>query len=162
MHARLGEIAKLRESLDDEERDILTAIKVVARFESRPKSAEAPTQEPGFFLSAPPPTKMTHRQAVIAALKAVVPPWVSSYAELQEIIKRDYGIDIPKTSILPLLSDLKGHGVIVRNGQEIALAERVMGARETSPGAINMNLNSVDQEDEKGAAEFRSAAPLSH
>ena len=67
----------------------------------------------------------SQKSLIVATLKTSDNVWFETGDELHKAVKRVHGIDINKNSFLPYLSGLKADGIIVREGQRIALADRL-------------------------------------
>lgn len=114
IRARQIEIDRQIAALSDEASDLEVAARVVARLETPPTSQ-----------ATEPKSQLTHPDLIVATLKAAKGPWFGDWSGLQRAIKEMHGVDIPKSSLQPYLSNLKNQGVIVRNGPNIALRVRV-------------------------------------
>lgn len=128
IRARRAAIATQRQALDAEEQELAVAERVVARLGAtampRPNGngrsqGERPPAE------SPAPARQA--DLVIATLKASASPWVETSADLQTQIKEIHGVEIPKNSLLPLLSRLTADKIVARDGPKLALKERVHG-----------------------------------
>jgi len=135
IRTRRAEIIKLRQALDDEEKELTIAERVIERLAaSTPVTVIAPNANgaPLFFpQQAPdkPGRQPTHKELIIGTLRTVADPWVESSRVLHAKIKEIHGVDINFTGTFqPTLSDLKKAGTVLRDGPKIALAERIVRA----------------------------------
>jgi hypothetical protein len=145
VRARRAEIAKLRTQLDAEDADLDVTERTLARLQaSKPPSTAAHEHEEA--IKAQPleartvryrrrlrraKPQLSQRDMITGTLRVQPEIWVKDSATLQQRIKEIHGVEIPKTSLYPYLSDLKGEGTIVRNADGgIALAERIRFVRK--------------------------------
>lgn len=127
IRTRRAQIAKLKGELDEEDEELATAEKVVARLEAGHGRANGAHAAPVRRRPAA-GNKPTNRDLVLAVLKSSEEPWIETSAQLHEKIKEIHGVDINfNGTLLPMLSDLKKHKVILRDGPKIALASRLKG-----------------------------------
>lgn len=127
VRARRAEIDRQRAALDTEDQELAVAERVAERLEPFVR-AGAPNAETGStvtnaVLAAGAPK--TQPELVISTLKASAGPWFESSNALHDEIQRIHGVDIKSGSLLPVLTNLKNEGIILREGPRIALAERV-------------------------------------
>jgi hypothetical protein len=131
VRARRAAIKREMESLEEEDEELQTAERVLARLQASKvvKPAVAITAGNGAHATSTAPTKSSGRMSqpdyVIGTLKAVQNPWVDSPVALQGLIKTLHNVEIPTNSFHPILHHLRADGVIVRDGSRLALAERV-------------------------------------
>jgi hypothetical protein len=115
VRTRRQEIGRTIQRLKAEDRDLATAEEVLTRFEAgRGGLASEPVDN----------SSLSQRALVIKLLSTSDSEWLRSGDILLQIKER-YGVDIPERSVRPLLSVMKGAGVIVRRGRLVALADRV-------------------------------------
>jgi hypothetical protein len=137
IRARRAELAKYRQQIDAEDKELESAERALTRLAVAPTSAVAPAvvmSGSSQFDKAPADavrtedgdqtTPVTHKDLVIRTLRARAEPWVRSSCQFQSEIAEAHGIHIKDTSFLPLLSGLMGEGIIKRSEKGIALAER--------------------------------------
>lgn len=143
IRARRAEIDRQIEALSAEVADLHVAERVVARFEA----VSGPSQSAeGAKASSQP----RHVDLIVATLKASPASWFVDWAALQRAIKELHDVDIPKSSLQPYLSNLKSAGIVVRNGPNIALRERVeKGAGPQSDGSYDPESAVAPDDDEK-------------
>ena len=137
IRARRAELAKYRQQIDAEDKELESTERALTRLSvattsavtpavvmsgsSQPDEAPADAVRTG---AGDRPTPVTHRDLVIRTLRARAQPWVPSSCQLQAEIAEAHGIHIKDTSFLPLLSRLMEEGIIKRSEKGIALAER--------------------------------------
>jgi hypothetical protein len=138
IRARRAELAKYRQQIDAEDKELESAERVLTRLAVATTSAVAPAfvRSGSSQLDEAPadsvrtgagdhPTPVTHKDLVITTLRARAEPWVRSSCQFQSEIAKAHGIHIKDTSFLPLLGGLMEEGIIKRSEKGIALAERV-------------------------------------
>jgi hypothetical protein len=135
VRARLDQLQKLRERIDAEQKELEIAQRVLTRLAVGTTSAPPALPVVGGDTVNPPAgrateaTPVTQKDLIVATLRARAEPWAESSRDLQAEIERTHGVHIKDNSLLPLLTMLKGEGVIRRDAQNrIALAERVGGS----------------------------------
>jgi len=125
VRARRVELAKLRAAIDDEDKELEVAERALTRLAASKGDLSHSQPEPARLPGLPGRPPATHKELVTAVLRVSPEPWLSSPAELRAEIERTHGVNIKPTSFQPLISDLKKKGVVVRDRQRIALAERI-------------------------------------
>ena len=138
IRARRAQLAKYRQQIDEEEKELEIAERVLTRLSGATTSAVTPAvvmsgssqlDEPSAEAirtgAGDQPTPVTHKDLVLATLRARAEPWIPSSRELQAEIAEAHGVHIEDNSFLPLLSGLLAEGIIQRSEKGIALAERV-------------------------------------
>lgn len=69
----------------------------------------------------------THEQMVRSVLANTRETWFSSSGAIGAAVLATFGVEIPKTSLRPMLSKMKRDGVIIRRGEKgFALRERAL------------------------------------
>ena len=121
IHARKAEIAEERDRLDRELRDLAIAERVLLNLSGAVEQAPA---------DAAPPSDLTRRDKILAVLNGSAEPWLTS-TDINKAIARRFGGLIKSSSLLPMLTNLKDEGVIIRKDGKLALKERVQ--REGGP-----------------------------
>ena len=137
IRARRAELARYRQHIDAEDKELESAERALTRLSVATTSAVTPAvvmsgssqldEAPAGAVRAragDQPTPVTHKYLVIATLRARAEPWVRSSCHFQTEIAEAHGIHIKDTSFLPLLSRLMEEGIIKRSEKGIALAER--------------------------------------
>jgi hypothetical protein len=138
IRARRAQLAKYRQQIDTEDKELEIAERVLTRLAVGANSPVAPAvlksgssqhDEPSAQAiqtgAGDQPNPVTHKNLVLATLRARAEPWVTSSRQLQTEIAEAHGIHIEDNSFLPLLSGLLAEGIIKRSEKGIALAERV-------------------------------------
>ncbi len=133
VRARRAEIGRIRESLDAEERDLEITERTLMRLavkttmtSSGTKSGVDQDHKAKPVLNLEPPAQLSSQKSLITtALQNAPEAWFESSDQLHAFIASVFNVEIPKSSFLPYLSDLKKREVIVRDGQRIALKDRV-------------------------------------
>lgn len=115
-----ADLARQRAALDKRDAELAIAEKVLAELEGAVASPAPSTME--LLLSAP---TASRRERVVEALSGER-VWMTS-REINNAIAKRHGMLIKSTSLLPMLTNLKNEGVVVRDGDKIALKERVEG-----------------------------------
>ncbi len=72
----------------------------------------------------------TTREALLLALKVMQEPWQTAKG-LRERAIQFKGTNIPMATVSPTLSNLKNEGLIIREGQKVALASRIIDVVRT-------------------------------
>jgi hypothetical protein len=137
IRARRAQLAKYRQQIDAEDKELEIAERVLTRLAVGTNSPVAPEvlmsgssqlDEPSAEAirtgAGDQPTPVTHKDLVLATLRARAEPWVPSSRQLQGEIAEAHGIHIEDNSFLPLLSGLMEEGIIKRSEKGIALAGR--------------------------------------
>jgi hypothetical protein len=137
IRARRAELAKYRQQIDAEDKELEMAERALTRLAVDTTSAVAPAvvmsgssqleETPADAVrtaAGDQPTPVTHKDLVIRTLRARAEPWVPSSCQLQAEIAEVHGIHIKDTSFLPVLIGLMEEGIIKRSEKAIALAER--------------------------------------
>ena len=137
IRARRAKLAKYRQQIDAEDKELEMAERALTRLAVDTTSAVAPAlvlagssqldETPADAVRTradDQSTPMTHRDLVITTLRARAEPWVPSSCQLQAEIAEAHGIHIKDTSFVPLLGGLMEEGIIKRSEKAIALAER--------------------------------------
>jgi hypothetical protein len=135
IRARRAQLANYRQQIDAEDKELEIAERVLTRLAVGTNSPVAPAvlmsgssqlDEPSAEArtgAGDQSTPVTHKDLVIATLRARAEPWVPS-SQLQAEIAKAHGIHIEDKSFLPLLSGLMEEGIIKRSEKGIALAKR--------------------------------------
>jgi hypothetical protein len=136
IRARRAQLANYRQQIDAEDKELEIAERVLTRLAVGTNSPVAPAvlmsgssqlDEPSAEArtgAGDQPTPVTHKDLVIATLRARTEPWIPSSRQLQSEIAEAHGIHIEDNSFLPLLSGLMEEGIIKRSEKGIALAKR--------------------------------------
>ncbi len=118
---RRAELAKQREALETEDAELAVTERTLVRLAGiRPSGPNGAAKPHGPKL--PQPT--SQKGLIVATLKTAVRAWFETGEALRKAVQDVHGVDIGKSSFQPYLSELKKTGVIVRDGQRVALAER--------------------------------------
>lgn len=120
---RRAELAKMREAIDAEERELSIAERVLVRLHRH-----APAPLPAVPTIEQAASKLQNRSTsteslIERALRECATVWYTS-AEVRVDVSRLKGKDVPMTTIGPTLTAMKRNGTIVRDGNKVALAER--------------------------------------
>jgi hypothetical protein len=121
VRARRQEIAKLRQSIDEEDKELEVTERTLMRLASSKPAPQPMVDE----VKPTPRGPISQADLVISTLEGTSKPWLDSPAALHAEIKRLHGVDIKKSSFQPVISQLKAKKIIVRDGTKIALASRV-------------------------------------
>src|SRR5690349_18191757 len=105
--ARRAEIAKLRKALDDEDKELEAAERVIKRLATATKHGK------GNGISAP--ASMSQKDLTIAALRETEAIWLKNTRELHDEIKRIFNRDVKLTNLRPMVSGLISEKVIARS-----------------------------------------------
>jgi hypothetical protein len=137
IRARRAELAKYRQQIDAEDKELEMAERALTRVAADTTSAVAPAvvmsgssqldRTPANAIrtgAGDQPTPVTHRDLVIRTLRARAQPWVPSSCQLQAEIAEAHGVHIKDTSFVPVLGSLMEEGMIKRSEKGLALAER--------------------------------------
>jgi len=137
IRARRAQLAKHRQQIEAEEKELEIAERVLARLAvgtnspvepavlmSGSSQPDEPSAEAIRTGAGDQPSPVTHKDLLLATLRARAQPWVASSRQLQAEIAEAHGIRIEDNSFLPLLSGLMEEGIIKRSEKGIALAER--------------------------------------
>ena len=79
--------------------------------------------------------RLTTKRAILHYLKTTPSLWRTSN-QVQENVSEIKGVEVPLSSVSPMLSELKNDGLIVRDNLKVALAERV---KREEPDFFNEN-----------------------
>lgn len=126
-----ADLARQRAALERRDAELAVAEKVLAEFgdvtvSTPPQSVQQTQQRTlDIILSSPPASR---RERVLQALSGEK-VWMTS-AEINRAIAKRHGMLIKGTSLYPMLTVLKNEGVIVRDGDKMALKSRVEGGSE--------------------------------
>ena len=136
IRARRAQLAKYRQQIDEEEKELGIAERVLTRLAvgsnspvvpavltSGSSQLDNPSAEAIRTGAGGQPTPVTHKDLVLATLGTRAEPWVSS-SQLQAEIAKAHGIHIEDNRFLPLLVGLMEEGIIKRSEKGIALAKR--------------------------------------
>ena len=137
IRARRAQLAKYRQQIDEEEKELGIAERVLTRLAvgsnspvvpavltSGSSQLDNPSAEAIRTGAGDQPTPVTHKDLVLTTLRARAEPWIPSSRELQAEIAEAHGVHIEDNSFLPLLSGLIKEGIIKRSEKGIAHAER--------------------------------------
>ena len=137
IRARRAQLAKYRQQIDAEEKELEIAERALSRLAvgtdnpvapadliSESSQRNEPSTEPIRIGAGDQPKPATHKDLVLAALRARPEPWFASSRQLQTEIAEVHGLHIEDNSFLLLLSGLMEQGIIKRSEKGIALAER--------------------------------------
>ena len=124
--ARLEVIKNERAKLDNEERDLQAAVRVLKRFGISviPSAAFASGSSQVTGTSSTEIKPQTKAEMIVGILTSAEPPWMTGQA-IREKFSAAKGEEVAMTALSPMLSKLKEDGVLVRRGLEVALASRV-------------------------------------
>jgi len=142
IRSRRAEIQNIRTSLDAEDQELATAERVAERLE--PTLLTQPAGKIHALTgqsNVHPAGKIKQSDLVIMTMRSAAQPWFESSSALGDEIKRIHGVEIKQNSLFPLISVLRAKGTIVREGQKIALAERINkshGQHELEGGSLNI------------------------
>ncbi len=129
--ARRSELAAQLRAIEQEERELQIAEKVLLRLARIP--AISPNIGSGIWrekLDRNNASDATQRAAttpnlVLQSLTQSAVVWLTSN-EVQADVTRMKGAEVPMSTISPTLSNLKKDGIIVRDGNKVALRERAL------------------------------------
>ena len=137
IRARRAELAKYRQQIDAEDKELESAERALTRLSVATTSAVTPAvvMSGSSRLEEAPadavrtaaedqPTPVNHKDLVIRTLRARTEPWVPSSCQFQAEIAEAHGIHIKDTRFVPLLGGLMEEGIIKRSEKGFALAER--------------------------------------
>ena len=117
---RRAAIADQRASLDREDAELVVAERVLARM-----AGEEPAPVNAFVATRRKAMSMSRRELVMEAMTDG-PMWQTS-KDINFAIARKHGFHIKSTSFFPMLTALKNEGVILRDGDKMALKSRLDG-----------------------------------
>jgi hypothetical protein len=123
---RRAELAGQRKAIEDEERELEIAEKVLVRLgRALPTSinASAPLMTPAVTSLSRDLTRASVSDVLMHILSTSATVWHTS-SELQIEASRLKGKDVPMTTISPTLTALKKQNMVVRDGNKVAFAER--------------------------------------
>lgn len=131
--ARLEVIKTERAKLENEERDLQAAVRVLKRFgiSAFPATGFAAGHSTANAVSSFQIKPQTKAEMIVGILTVADTPWMTGQA-IREKFSAAKGEEITMASISPMLSKLKDDGVLVRRGLEVALASRVQKAEAPS------------------------------
>lgn len=118
IRAKRAELARQRAALEKQDAELAIAERVLAEMEG--VKASSPQQTFEIVLSAP---SGSRRERVLEALGGDK-IWMTS-AEINNAIAKRHGVLIKGTSLYPMLTNLKKEGVIIRQGDRMALKGRL-------------------------------------
>lgn len=111
--------------IHDEEYELDEAENFVKRFGQQEDGTDVPAENQQERLPLPPVIRAkTTRDALLLALKVMQVPWQTANDVRVRAIQLK-GANIPMATVSPTLSNLKNAGLIVRNGQKVALVSRL-------------------------------------
>ena len=114
-----AEIARQRAAMDRRDADLAVAERILSEIEGDAAHQTLPLNA---MLSVMPASGVSRRDRVVESLSGEK-IWMTS-AEINEAIAKRHGAPIKTTSFYPMLTTLKNDGVIVRDGERIALKSR--------------------------------------
>jgi hypothetical protein len=118
LELRVSEISDFIDELDEAEA-------LVKRFGDEDMDSVEPINKTEAKLPFPPVIRAkTTKDALLLALKVSTEPWLTAN-ELQVRAMGLKGTEIPMATVSPTLSNLKNDGLILRDGNKVALATRI-------------------------------------
>src|SRR2546430_4209675 len=126
---RRAEIAKLRESLDQEDTDLAITEKTLVRLQAARSSVKPNGNGASLFK---PKGAISQGDMILGALRGSAKLWLDGSGELHDLIRSIHGVEINKNSFYPLISDLAKRGLVAKDGPRLALASRVAATREAA------------------------------
>jgi hypothetical protein len=122
VQGRREEIRRELEQLRHEDTQLEIAERALSQLAARGGRTESPARERPVSTSGRAPT--SQREVVLQVLLESHEVWLRS-GDIVDIARKRWGIKVPEKSLRPLLSIMKGQGLIVRNGRLIAASQRV-------------------------------------
>jgi hypothetical protein len=160
VRARRAQIAKLRKVLDTEDQELEIAETVLVRLSAHSIADTVPNIPQTNGTTTVTQQPVTQKDLVIGTLRARIEPWVDSSRDLQAEIERTHGVLIRDSSLLPLLTTLKGDGIIRRDAQNrIALTERANVGLGVSPAGTEFRSGVAPSAETLGDILERTMAP---
>lgn len=124
-----AELALQRAALERQDAELAIAEKVLAEMEGV-KASPSP-QQPFEFDAPPQPSVHPSRRELVMEALGGEKVWMTS-AEINKEVFRRHRFLIKTSSLYPMLTVLKNEGVIVRDGDRMALKSRVGGGSEVT------------------------------
>lgn len=115
-----ADLARQRAALDKQDAELAIAEKVLSEIEGS-DAPPAPAQNAMLNMMAA--HGLSRRDRVVEALSGKL-LWMTS-AEINDAIAKRQGARIKNTSFYPMLTVLKNEGVVVRDGDKMALKSRI-------------------------------------
>nr|WP_314525519.1 hypothetical protein [uncultured Brevundimonas sp.] len=130
---RRAQIAADKQALEVEDAELAAAERVVLRLESGQTHqltghAVASTAVTGTLTVV---RRRNNKESVVQALAESSSPWLES-GEINEAIAKLTGEPLKISSLYPLLTNLKKDGVLVRQGNKLALTARIRGVADVT------------------------------
>ena len=125
LQAELDSLEFRISEISDDIDELDAAEAFVARFGDEDGDGAEPATDLDAKLPFPPVIRAkTTKDALLLALKMSIEPWLTAN-ELRVRAIGLKGAEIPMVTVSPTLSNLKGSGLILRDGHKVALATRI-------------------------------------
>lgn len=130
---RRAQIAADKQALEVEDAELAAAERVVLRLEAGTThqlsgNATVSTAASGTLTVR----RRNNKESVVQALTESSSPWLES-SEINDAIAKLTGEPLKISSLYPLLTNLKKDGVLIRQGNKLALTTRIRGVESVTP-----------------------------
>lgn len=130
VRARRAEIAQQRLALDNEDADLAVTERTLEKLKARKEAAKRP--EAPLVKSSSGPERLSIKEKIIAVLRDAPTVWAPDTSVVWNDIQDRFGVAVNKNSFHPLMHSLVSDGIVVREGKQIALAERLQTTKEAA------------------------------